>query len=855
MHGGGQERSAQHEHRGSWHRSLSRGPQGFFLAVLGVPLILAFALPEALLGLVTYLFAIPLTQLVPLCMPLIVRHLYMTCFGRLHIVLLKMFQGTQRHSRLIRVNFSDCGGAAEVAVFPLPCLADNYAYLVVNSSSEEVLRGAEARARTEAHDREIAAALPRGAGGQKAAAGASAAAGGEAEGGDSDGDALVRVYRAVLVDPCDPVAVVQGIRDVEQQHMGDAAGRAIVEVEAILTTHKHWDHAGGNTTLMRQLSSIRTCVGGEEDNVFGCNLVARDGDTVDVGGLEVEAIASGYHTEGSLSFLLRGAGAACFTGDALFVGGCGAPFEGSHDELLSTFWRLQRRMPPGALLFPGHEYTAVLLQQRLASPAASKMPLQNFQLLAAQHYRAQHCRRLRDPMPTVPVRLNEEACTNQHFIEVAQLATALQRAWRMRVRMGLGGVGDAAPPPRRRPAPGGLPSATPAAADAKLRRGSPPAAPSAAGGEVKMPAPPAPGPEAHPGSPQSARAAQRPAAKRPGARGANGSQAGAKGGVAKGKAKAAKPTVLQASQIGAQVVVGFRSDVETLVKSRRRGNRDARRADGVLAELLAGGMNVTYSGRPARPLGDLSPASAPGRLAPAPVSEEEELLVNLGAGRQMDGRGRTAPSLPPGVALHEPEAILALAFRVLGDERPRGARRGARKARAASGHEAVPQADGGLQVDALELALRSLGDAPLSEGEFEALWAFVTASAQALGLRDGGDAEAPREIDGRSAARALSLMAPPEKLSAAGWLADRATCGWWGRRKLREREAREALAAGEEREKTEEELVEEEREQLAVAARTARAISSVGKDHLHLLPFAHHANTCHLCVAYAPQTA
>ena len=53
-------------------------------------------------------------------------------------------------------------------------------------------------------------------------------------------------------------------------------------------------------------------------------------------------------------------------GDALFCGGCGALFECSalvlHDSLQTL---VRHRLQPSTMLFPGHEYTEMLLQQAL----------------------------------------------------------------------------------------------------------------------------------------------------------------------------------------------------------------------------------------------------------------------------------------------------------------------------------------------------------------------------------------------------------------------------------------------------------------------------------------------------------
>ena len=50
--------------------------------------------------------------------------------------------------------------------------------------------------------------------------------------------------RGAVVDPVEPIKVL------------DAARRLGVEITTILTTHSHWDHAGGNEELAKAIPGI-----------------------------------------------------------------------------------------------------------------------------------------------------------------------------------------------------------------------------------------------------------------------------------------------------------------------------------------------------------------------------------------------------------------------------------------------------------------------------------------------------------------------------------------------------------------------------------------------------------------------
>ena len=119
----------------------------------------------------------------------------------------------------------------------------------------------------------------------------------------------------------------------------------VLRVEAILSTHRHWDHTAGNAQLIASVASCRKVYGGRADGVPCCTHPVDDGAVIKVGeyGLAVEVVATPCHTRGSVCFKLRGAGgrrSAIFTGDTLFCGGCGAPFEGDAKAMHAAFARI-----------------------------------------------------------------------------------------------------------------------------------------------------------------------------------------------------------------------------------------------------------------------------------------------------------------------------------------------------------------------------------------------------------------------------------------------------------------------------------------------------------------------------------
>ncbi|XP_060009153.1 probable hydrolase PNKD [Lagenorhynchus albirostris] len=84
-----------------------------------------------------------------------------------------------------------------------------------------------------------------------------------------------------------------------------------------------------------------------------------DQDVVSVGRLQIQALATPGHTQGHLVYLLDGEpykGPSClFSGDLLFLSGCGRTFEGTAETMLSSLDTVLG-LGDDTLLWPGHEY-------------------------------------------------------------------------------------------------------------------------------------------------------------------------------------------------------------------------------------------------------------------------------------------------------------------------------------------------------------------------------------------------------------------------------------------------------------------------------------------------------------------
>ncbi|ERE86621.1 putative hydrolase PNKD-like protein [Cricetulus griseus] len=151
---------------------------------------------------------------------------------------------------------------------------------------------------------------------------------------------------AVAVDPSDPRAVQATIE------------KERVNLVAILCTHKHWDHSGGNRDLSRRHRDCRV-YGSPQDGIPYLTHPLCHQDVVSVGRLQIRALATPGHTQGHLVYLLDGEpykGPSClFSGDLLFLSGCGRTFEGTAETMLSSLDTVLD-LGDDTLLWPGHEY-------------------------------------------------------------------------------------------------------------------------------------------------------------------------------------------------------------------------------------------------------------------------------------------------------------------------------------------------------------------------------------------------------------------------------------------------------------------------------------------------------------------
>lgn len=235
----------------------------------------------------------------------------------------------QLHKSVIEVT-------AEMKILHVPCLEDNYSYLIIDESTKE----------------------------------------------------------AAVVDPVEPEKLV------------NAANEHGLHLKLVLTTHHHWDHAGGNEKIKEMVPGIKV-YGGSLDNVKGCTNKVENGDKVSLGAdVNILALHTPCHTKGHISYYVtgkEGEDPAVFTGDTLFIAGCGKFFEGTAEQMYQSLCVTLGSLPKPTQVYCGHEYTVKNLQFALTvEPDSVKI---QEKLSWAQKQR-------RAGLPTIPSTIEEEMETN-----------------------------------------------------------------------------------------------------------------------------------------------------------------------------------------------------------------------------------------------------------------------------------------------------------------------------------------------------------------------------------------------------------------------------------------------------------
>ncbi len=201
-----------------------------------------------------------------------------------------------------------------------------------------------------------------------------------------------------------------------------ALAREGATLRAIWNTHHHLDHVGGNEALVAAhpgIAVVASVFDRTNHRVPAQTAELADGATTGVGRLQFSGIVVPGHTLGALT--LVGASTA-FTGDTLFLAGCGRLFEGTAAQMFGSLGRLAA-LPGETRIYPGHEYTVKNLEFAAAAEPDNRDVVARLAEARARRGQGE---------PTVPATLEEERATNP-FLRAHDAADfARLREWKDR---------------------------------------------------------------------------------------------------------------------------------------------------------------------------------------------------------------------------------------------------------------------------------------------------------------------------------------------------------------------------------------------------------------------------------------
>ncbi|KAF2359928.1 Hydroxyacylglutathione hydrolase [Trinorchestia longiramus] len=153
---------------------------------------------------------------------------------------------------------------------------------------------------------------------------------------------------AAIVDPVMPKVVLEAVKNAQ------------VNLTSVFTTHHHWDHAGGNEDLVKEFDKKLQVYGGD-DRIGALTQKVKHGDTLSVGELVVNCLFTPCHTRGHICYHVTCPSddthrPAVFTGDTLFLGGCGKFFEGNAEQMHTALVKVLGELPDHTDVYCGHEY-------------------------------------------------------------------------------------------------------------------------------------------------------------------------------------------------------------------------------------------------------------------------------------------------------------------------------------------------------------------------------------------------------------------------------------------------------------------------------------------------------------------
>ena len=138
----------------------------------------------------------------------------------------------------------------------------------------------------------------------------------------------------------------------------ERAKKNMAKVKYVFETHIHADFVSGHIDLAKKTGAT-IVFGPNAKTQYDCHN-AVDGEVFKIGKLCLKVIHTPGHTLESVSYLLidaAGNNHALFSGDTLFIQGCGrVDLPGSNSEDMFHSLRKLSKLPDETIIYPGHNY-------------------------------------------------------------------------------------------------------------------------------------------------------------------------------------------------------------------------------------------------------------------------------------------------------------------------------------------------------------------------------------------------------------------------------------------------------------------------------------------------------------------
>jgi hydroxyacylglutathione hydrolase len=146
-----------------------------------------------------------------------------------------------------------------------------------------------------------------------------------------------------IVDPSEAAPVMKALKDTGWR------------LTHILNTHHHPDHTGGNLELKRATGAAVVGPRPDRERIPGIDIAVDEGEQFALGTAAADIFFIPGHTRGHIAYWFKDS-RALFSGDTLFLMGCGRLFEGTPAQMWNSLGKL-RALPGDTRVYCGHEYT------------------------------------------------------------------------------------------------------------------------------------------------------------------------------------------------------------------------------------------------------------------------------------------------------------------------------------------------------------------------------------------------------------------------------------------------------------------------------------------------------------------